>query len=104
MVEDTPAVGIRGNDCRAWLEDNLGGAGPHVAFAVLDDDNDSVIDGTFIPASRFVCTTRATGLTEADADKTIKLLGTPFGGLAGQRSRALSIESQLVTQSTLHRV
>ena len=85
VIGDTPAVGTRGNDCRAWLEDNLGGAGPHVAFAVLDDDDDSVLNGKFVPASRFVCTTRATGLTEVDADKTIKLLGTSFGGLAGDK-------------------
>ena len=85
VIGDTPAVGTRGNDCRAWLKDNLGGAGPHVAFAVLDDDKDSVLSGTFIPASRFVCTTRATGLTEADADKTIELLSTAFGGLAGDK-------------------
>ena len=52
-----------------------------LAFVVLDDDDEGVLAGSHIPATRFVKTRRATGMTEADADDAIAALRTPLDSL-----------------------
>jgi hypothetical protein len=85
VIGDTPNGGARGYECRQWLEELRAkqdvDAWHELAFVVLDDDDEGVLAGSHIPATRFVKTRRATGMTEADADDAIAALRTPLDSL-----------------------
>jgi hypothetical protein len=88
VVGDTPHGGARGHECRMWLDEYCvqrqdGNALRSVSFVVLDDDEEGVLAGPHISASRFVCTKRADGMTEADADRAISILRAGYGSLGG---------------------
>eukprot|EP01043_Picozoa_sp_COSAG02_P085251 COSAG02_NODE_22933_length_735_cov_1.305031_1_plen_213_part_00 len=81
VIGDTPDGGARGHECRQWIEEHREkqdvDALQQLEFVVLDDDDEGVLAGGHIPATRFVKIRRATGMTEADADAAISALSTP---------------------------
>jgi hypothetical protein len=78
VIGDTPCCGARGHECRQWIEEHQAkqdvDALQQMEFVVLDDDDEGVLAGSHIPATRFVKIRRATGMTEADADAAVAAL------------------------------
>lgn len=75
MTPDLAGRRQRGDEITKWLQDNICNMSIE-SYVVLDDstDMDAVVD-------RFVNTSPDEGLTEADVDKALRILQTPWDDL-----------------------